>query len=95
MDRPVTSVSKPCNCADPFSFPGSGHHRWRLSRRAGGSSVSPSSPIAEETPMIVEIRTYTLQPGTVPQFEERLRRRCRPARRCRRSPRSGTPRSGR
>src|SRR6476646_4401251 len=29
----------------------------------------------EDTPMIYEVRTYTLRPGTVPEFEERYAKR--------------------
>src|SRR5438067_11012118 len=40
-----------------------------LSEPDGGSSAADTTP---EKLMIVEMRTYTLQPGTVAQFEERF-----------------------
>jgi hypothetical protein len=42
--------------------------------------------------MIVEMRTYTLQPGTVGQFEERFGAALAVRARCPRLPPSGIPR---
>jgi hypothetical protein len=45
--------------------------------------------------MIIEMRTYTLQPGTVASFEERFAKALPPERRSRRSPPFGTRKSAR
>src|SRR5204862_3836385 len=46
----------------------------KLGLVAGSAAVQqpPVHTPKEDTPVIVEMRTYTLQPGTVPQFEERF-----------------------
>ena len=45
--------------------------------------------------MIIEMRTYTLQPGTLAEAEKRFGEALPIARSTASSPRSGTPRSGR
>src|SRR3954463_12203548 len=46
--------------------------RWRLSRRAGRSSVKRLTPRRRIPLMIVEFRTYRLKPGSVAEATKRF-----------------------
>ena len=41
----------------------------------GSPAFFPPAPTLEDAPMIYEVRTYTLRPGTLAEFEERYAKR--------------------
>src|SRR6202171_6740748 len=47
-----------------------------VERAIGSPAYRPANPYqSEDAPMLYEVRTYTLRPGTVAEFEERFAKR--------------------
>src|SRR5271168_1177667 len=47
-----------------------------VERAIGSPAYRPANPChSEDVPMLYEVRTYTLRPGTVAEFEERFAKR--------------------